>query len=61
MSLQEGLRLACQHMTLQPGLLSAQNTARLLTSSAVLCRYRLPMQPPERQVEGKSTAVQLQG
>ena len=53
MALLEGLRVVCQNMSVLPGCIAQHHAARLLSSSAVLLRYRAPMEPPKGLEEGK--------
>lgn len=50
--------LVCQLLAREPGPASAQMTARLFNSSAVVSRYRMPMEPPARAPTGKLFAIQ---
>ncbi|DBB15968.1 TPA: hypothetical protein ACH3X3_003340 [Trebouxia sp. C0006] len=52
MALLEGLRVVCQNMSVLPGCMAQHHAARLLSSSAVLSRYRAPMEPPKGFEEG---------
>lgn len=53
MALVEGLRVVCERLTVYPGCIAQHHAVRLLNSSAVLSRYRAPMETPRRAEEGK--------
>lgn len=51
MALVEGLRVVCERLTSYPGCMAQHHAVRLLNSSAVLSRYRAPMETPRRAEE----------